>query len=62
MELLQLQADEGPCLDCYRDATQIQIPDLAAVADRWPCFAATTGRSRRCARSRCGSAARPPAR
>ncbi len=40
MELLQLQADEGPCLEAYRTVTQVRIPDLPQAADRWPRFVA----------------------
>lgn len=40
MELLQLQSDEGPCLECYHSAAQVRVPDLAAAAQRWPAFAA----------------------
>ena len=40
MELLQLQNDEGPCLECYRTATAVSVPDLAGVVDRWPRFTA----------------------
>ncbi|WP_232668850.1 GAF and ANTAR domain-containing protein [Pseudonocardia sp. TRM90224] len=40
MELLQLQSDEGPCLDSYRTVSQVRVPDLSAVADRWPQFVA----------------------
>jgi GAF domain-containing protein len=40
MELLQLQAEEGPCLDCYHNATPISVPNLNHTADRWPRFAA----------------------
>jgi GAF domain-containing protein len=40
MELLQLQAEEGPCLECYRTAAQVRVPDLDQMADRWPRFAA----------------------
>lgn len=42
LELLQLQRDEGPCLDCYRDGAMITIDDLATSpqARQWPQFAA----------------------
>jgi hypothetical protein len=40
MELLQLQADEGPCLECYRRAAPVSVPDLADAASRWPAFSA----------------------
>lgn len=38
LELLQVQADEGPCLDAYRSGEPIHVDDLAASADRWPVF------------------------
>jgi GAF domain-containing protein len=44
MELLQLQSDEGPCLEAYRDAVQVRIPDLSQEADRWPRFVAAVAR------------------
>lgn len=40
MELMQLQNDEGPCLDCYRTALAVSVPDLAEIEQRWPRFAA----------------------
>ncbi len=40
MELLQLQSDEGPCVDCFRAAAAVSIADLDEAADRWPRFAA----------------------
>lgn len=39
MELLQVQAEEGPCLECYRTSTQVRVPDLDQMAQRWPRFA-----------------------
>jgi len=45
MELLQLQNDEGPCLDCYRTAAPVSVPDLKDAAGKWPRFvAAVDGR------------------
>jgi GAF domain-containing protein len=39
VELFQLQADEGPCLDCYRSGQPVNAPDLA-VAGKWAGFTA----------------------
>ncbi len=38
LELLQLQADEGPCLDCHRTGHPVSVADLSVAADRWPRF------------------------
>jgi GAF domain-containing protein len=40
LEVFQVQADEGPCLDCARSAQPISVPDLDAVRERWPVFCA----------------------
>jgi GAF domain-containing protein len=40
LELFELQADEGPCVDCYRDGTAIVNLELSTVDGRWPQFAA----------------------
>ncbi|MBX7432579.1 GAF and ANTAR domain-containing protein [Mycobacterium sp. Y57] len=38
LELFQLQADEGPCLDCHASGEPVSAADLAAVTDRWSRF------------------------
>jgi GAF domain-containing protein len=45
MELLQLQSDEGPCMDCYLNASPVSVPDLHEVAHRWPVFVAAVARA-----------------
>jgi hypothetical protein len=40
MELLQLQADQGPCVDCVRTGTQVGVANLDDTAARWPVLAA----------------------
>lgn len=38
LELFQLQADEGPCVDCYSSGRPVSVADIRAEADRWPTF------------------------
>ena len=36
LEVLQLHADSGPCLDCYRTGQPVNVDDLPAEPGRWP--------------------------
>ena len=38
LEVFQVQREEGPCRDSYLRGEAISIPDLDAVAERWPQF------------------------
>ena len=38
VELFQIQNDEGPCLDCFRDRRAISVADIASERARWPRF------------------------
>ena len=40
LELFELQAHEGPCLDCYRSGTPVVNHNLVVDDKRWPGFAA----------------------
>jgi hypothetical protein len=37
--VVELQAQEGPCLDCYRTGEPVLNQDLASASGRWPLFA-----------------------
>jgi GAF domain-containing protein len=39
LELFQLQAEEGPCRDCFRFGAPVINTDLSRAAGRWPRFA-----------------------
>ena len=45
LELYQLQREQGPCLDCYRDGAPVSVPDLQEQVDRWPRFVAEATRA-----------------
>ncbi len=38
IELFQLLADDGPCLDCYATGQRVSVADLRREGDRWPQF------------------------
>jgi GAF domain-containing protein len=39
LELLQLQAEEGPCLDCFTSRRAVVNADLRSATNLWPRFA-----------------------
>jgi GAF domain-containing protein len=41
LELFELQAQEGPCLDAFRAGERIEHENLEAGSGRWPSFSAT---------------------
>src|SRR3954470_21652764 len=38
LELFELQAEEGPCPECYRTGVSVSSDDLTADLERWPRF------------------------
>ena len=40
LELFEVQAEEGPCLDCHRTGLPVVNEDIAETGGRWPLFAA----------------------
>ena len=40
LELFELQAQEGPCLDAFRTGARVEHENLQAGSGRWPSFAA----------------------
>lgn len=45
LEAFQAQRAQGPCHTCYLDGHPVNVPDLAAAADRWPEFAAVAAQA-----------------
>ncbi|WP_405163255.1 GAF and ANTAR domain-containing protein [Nocardia sp. NBC_01499] len=39
LELLQIQAQDGPCVQSYRSSELVIVEDLEQVRDEWPAFA-----------------------
>jgi len=44
LELFELQAQEGPCLDAFRTGERVEQQDLEAESGRWPSFSAAAFR------------------
>jgi GAF domain-containing protein len=40
LELVQLQRDQGPCLDCFHHGVPVSVGDVGTELGRWPLFAA----------------------
>ena len=43
MEMMQLEADEGPCVECFRTGAPVTVTDLTDTAERWPRLVAALG-------------------
>ena len=41
VEIMQLDADAGPCLECFRIRAVVSVPDISVGSSRWPDFSAT---------------------
>ncbi|MCU1404152.1 MAG: transcriptional regulator [Glaciihabitans sp.] len=41
IEIMQLDADAGPCLDCFRTRAVVSLPDVSVDSARWAQFTAT---------------------
>lgn len=40
VELMQLAAGAGPCVDCFTLGTPVSVPDIAVSREQWPDFSA----------------------
>lgn len=41
VEVMQLNADSGPCIDCFTTGTAVSVPDIEQTDGRWPAFQKT---------------------
>jgi len=41
VDLIQLSSGSGPCVDSYRSGVVVSVPEISALADQWPLFAAS---------------------
>lgn len=41
VEIMQLDANAGPCMECFRTQRVVSLPDIDIGSDRWPDFCST---------------------
>jgi GAF domain-containing protein len=39
VEVMQLSAHDGPCIECYQTGTAVSVPSISDSVDEWPAFA-----------------------
>ncbi len=40
VEVMQINASEGPCIDCFTSGVAVSVPDIQTIGARWPVFQA----------------------
>jgi GAF domain-containing protein len=40
VEVMQINASEGPCIDCFMTGVAVSVPDIESDGARWPAFQA----------------------
>ncbi len=38
VEVMQLAAGAGPCVECFHTGTVVSVPDIVATGEQWPAF------------------------
>ncbi|HWU59637.1 MAG TPA: GAF and ANTAR domain-containing protein [Microbacteriaceae bacterium] len=38
IELMQLEPNDGPCVECFRTGRSVSVPEIEALDDKWPQF------------------------